>query len=57
MDSFIFMVKNETNLEQVQQLAVVHLQQHAGDLCSLVLVAALDKREETLANHLLLVWL
>ena len=41
-------------LQHVQQLGVVDLQEHAGDLSGQVRVHSLDKREETLAEHLLL---
>ena len=38
----------------MQQLGVVDLEQHAGDLASQFRVHALDQREEALAQHLLL---
>lgn len=41
-------------LQQQQQLAVVHLQQHAGDLAGQLRLQALHQREQALAQHLLL---
>ena len=40
--------------QHVQQLSVVDLQEHTGDLPGQVRVHALDQREETLTEHLLL---
>ena len=42
-------------LQHVQQLGVVDLQEHPGDLPSQVGVYSLDQWEEPLAQHLLLV--
>lgn len=41
-------------LQHVQQLRVVNLQQHAGDLASQLRVHALDQWEQPLTQHLLL---
>ena len=41
-------------LQHVEQLGVVDLKQHAGDLAGEVRVHPLDRREQTLAQHLLL---
>ena len=41
-------------LQQAEQLRVVHLEEHPGDLGSELWVGLLDDREETLAEHLLL---
>lgn len=41
-------------LQQQQQLAVVHLQQHAGDLAGQLRLQALHQGEQALAQHLLL---
>ena len=41
-------------LEHVQQLRVVYLEQHAGDLASELRVHLLDEREEAFTQHLLL---
>ena len=41
-------------LQHVDQLGVVDLQEHAGDLAGQFGVHALDEGEETLAQHLLL---
>mmetsp|Transcript_1781 Transcript_1781/g.5778 ORF Transcript_1781/g.5778 Transcript_1781/m.5778 type:complete len:376 (+) Transcript_1781:625-1752(+) len=41
-------------LEQVEQLAVVHLQEHAGDLAGHGRLLRLDQREKPLAQQLLL---
>ena len=40
--------------EQVEQLSVVHLEEHAGNLTSLLGVRLLDEREKPFAEHLLL---
>merc|ERR1712203_1248514 len=41
-------------LQHVNQLRVVDLEQHAGDLAGQVRIHGLDEREEALAQHLLL---
>jgi len=41
-------------LQHVEQLGVVDLQQHAGDLAGEVWVHPLDQWEESLSQHLLL---
>src|SRR5689334_2248890 len=43
-------------LEQVNELAVVHLEQHARDLAGKRRLGGLDAREELLSNHLLLLF-
>mmetsp|Transcript_28458 Transcript_28458/g.67127 ORF Transcript_28458/g.67127 Transcript_28458/m.67127 type:complete len:438 (-) Transcript_28458:489-1802(-) len=47
-------VEGIRRLEQVEQLAVVHLQQHARDLARQMRLNVLDQREESLAKQLLL---
>ena len=41
-------------LQHVEELRIVDLEQHAGDLSGQVGEHPLDEREETLAQHLLL---
>lgn len=40
--------------EQVEQLRVVHLEEHTSNLTGLLCVRLLDEREKTFAEHLLL---
>jgi hypothetical protein len=41
-------------LDQVQQLSVVHLQKHTGDLAGLLGLVLIDQRIQSLADHVLL---
>mmetsp|Transcript_15759 Transcript_15759/g.33532 ORF Transcript_15759/g.33532 Transcript_15759/m.33532 type:complete len:289 (-) Transcript_15759:1073-1939(-) len=47
-------VERVGRLEQVEQLAVVHLEEHAGDLAGELRLDVLDEREKALAQELLL---
>lgn len=47
-------VEGLRGLQHVQQLGVVHLEEHARDLTRQIGLALLDEREDALADHLLL---
>lgn len=49
-----FVLQRVVVLQHVQQLRVVDLQQHAGDLTGQLRVHRLDDREQAFAKHLLL---